>query len=286
MSLPIEATPVPHAPGYGVTPDGQVWSLKSNWRGKGVRALKPFLSADGYQRVHLTIDGKSVGHSVHSLVLSAFVGPRPSPRHQARHLDGARTNNRIENLAWGTARENSDDRVAHGTMLSGSRSPVAKLDEAKVAEIRSRYAIGGVFQRELAAEYGVSRRAIGYVLSGEWWKDAPTGVLGVSESTGPRPTVRPDGRIYRPRKAPEALLTGYDGDVEGVIVVRTHDTELARQLALDALNAYDPDDGWELTPVDLSWGHWRPDRATDGMAWERHADCSGTPAVSFDAEMR
>ena len=93
--------------------------------------------------------------------------------------------------------------------------------------------------------------------------------------------TRPDGRVYRPRKAPEALLTGYDGDVEGVIVLRTHNVEVAQELALDELARYDSAWDVKLGMASLDWGHFRPDRATDGLAWETHADCSGTPAVHF-----
>lgn len=79
------------------------------------------------------------------------------------------------------------------------------------------------------------------------------------------------------------MLTGYDGDIEGVIVLRTHDVARARLLAQRALDNYDK--GGELLSADLSWGHWRPDRAADGMAWERHEDgATGTPAVWFSVE--
>ena len=52
---------------------------------------------------------------VHTLVLTAFVGPRPSPEIEVRHLNGVRSDNRLSNLAWGTASENAYDRVRHGT---------------------------------------------------------------------------------------------------------------------------------------------------------------------------
>lgn len=41
----------------------------------------------------------------------AFVGPRPAGCAGARHLNGIQTDNRLENLAWGTAAENSAGSV-------------------------------------------------------------------------------------------------------------------------------------------------------------------------------
>lgn len=49
----------------------------------------------------------------HSLVLEAFVGPRP-PKHDACHADGTRDNNCVGNLRWGTRAENMQDAKRHG----------------------------------------------------------------------------------------------------------------------------------------------------------------------------
>ncbi len=46
------------------------------------------------------IDGKDMSRYLHSLVASAFV-PNPGHRRNVYHLDGIKTNNNPENLAWG-----------------------------------------------------------------------------------------------------------------------------------------------------------------------------------------
>lgn len=68
----------------------------------------------GYHQVAL-YDGDSNRkyHKVHRLVLEAFVGPGDGL--QCRHLNGVPGDNRLENLAWGTASENIEDQVGHGT---------------------------------------------------------------------------------------------------------------------------------------------------------------------------
>jgi hypothetical protein len=59
--------------------------------------------------------------TVHSLVLEAFVGPRPDGM-QCRHFpDRNPTNNRVSNLSWGTPLENANDRRVHGTIACGDR---------------------------------------------------------------------------------------------------------------------------------------------------------------------
>src|SRR3989442_771331 len=53
--------------------------------------------------------GVKILAKVHTLVLEAFVGPRPEGA-VCRHLNGDARDNRPENLVWGTHKQNSDDR--------------------------------------------------------------------------------------------------------------------------------------------------------------------------------
>lgn len=46
-----------------------------------------------------------------------------------------------------------------------------------------------------------------------------------------RPTARPDGRLYRPRKQPEAQMTYWNDEYAAVMVYRTHDHERVRAMA-------------------------------------------------------
>lgn len=51
--------------------------------------------------------------TAHTLVLTAFVGPRPATL-EGCHRDGNRANNTLVNLYWGTRSDNQRDRVRHG----------------------------------------------------------------------------------------------------------------------------------------------------------------------------
>lgn len=67
----------------------------------------------GHVAVGLWKGGKIVSRSIHLLVLTAFVGPRPNGM-QACHNNGVPDDNRLENLRWDTPSANSYDRVKHG----------------------------------------------------------------------------------------------------------------------------------------------------------------------------
>ena len=86
---------------------GRPYSVKGR-----IRKLK--LDRKGYVKVALSVSNTMITYSVHTLVLEAFVGPKPNGA-QCRHLNGNPADNRPSNLAWGTAKENMNDMKIHGT---------------------------------------------------------------------------------------------------------------------------------------------------------------------------
>jgi len=83
--------------------------------------LLPRQHRSGYLHVTFNRSGYRTSHQVHVLVLTAFAGPRPDGM-VVRHLNGDRADNRLANLAWGTASENVHDTVRHGTHAFARRT--------------------------------------------------------------------------------------------------------------------------------------------------------------------
>ena len=125
---------------YEVSSDGRVRSIARvvtcrNGAPKTFKAQeKKQHMCKGYPHVVLYDDaGVRINRYVHVLVCAAFHGPKPTEAHQVRHINGDQTDNRTENLAWGTRSENMIDRVLHGRDLSASRTECCrghKYDEA------------------------------------------------------------------------------------------------------------------------------------------------------------
>lgn len=55
----------------------------------------------------------------------------------------------------------------------GERVNTAKLTAAQVTEIRTRYAAGGVTQKQLAVEYDVTHGTLGKIVRYEAWTHLP-----------------------------------------------------------------------------------------------------------------
>ena len=74
-----------------------------------------------------------------------------------------------EHLGYGSNADNVRDKVEAGRQAKGVDVGNAKLTEEQVLEIRRRYAAGGVFQRELGDEYGVTNALISLIVRREIW---------------------------------------------------------------------------------------------------------------------
>jgi hypothetical protein len=169
-------------PGYCVGDDGSVWSryvVGSNRRFPGSSAicgdrwvrLKFGSRGGGYLGVTFCYAGRTRTFAVHSVVLQAFVGPRP-PGMECRHLDGNRTNNHLYNLTWGTRQQNCDDQYVHGTRPQGDAHGQVKVSDAGVREIL-RLLKAGVDQYTIAAQFGVSSTLIRLIGQNKTRKSIP-----------------------------------------------------------------------------------------------------------------
>jgi hypothetical protein len=139
--------------------------------------LKPYnASRYGHKNVRLYMrkEGKRgfKDSGVHRLVLEAFVGPPPEGM-ECRHLNGNASDNRLDNLAWGTHQQNMDDREGHCRHQKGSMTERAKLTEADIPYIRSRKSKEWGAMSRVAREFGVDAATIRDIWIGKTWKHVP-----------------------------------------------------------------------------------------------------------------
>jgi len=177
-SLPPEVrfALVPAWPGVGVDSQGNVYCCRSHGRprkadrgrvrlAKAWRHLVPRPNRRGYPTVRP--GGRCV--TVHKLVLLGFVGERPAGM-ECRHLNDNKLDCRLENLQWGTSKQNVADAHRNNRYRRGQQSAKARLHPWEVVFMRasSRFAS----QRELARTFGVSQTTVWEILHGRKWKYA------------------------------------------------------------------------------------------------------------------
>lgn len=106
--------PVVGYPLYEINPAGDVRRRAENGRPPG-NPLTPQAGRGGYPQVHLSLGGgRQKSLKVHRALVEAFIGPAPAPRMFVLHEDDDPTNISLDNLRWGTRRENADDAKRNG----------------------------------------------------------------------------------------------------------------------------------------------------------------------------
>jgi len=155
---------VEELPAYAVSNLGRVKRILPGPHTYPGRILKGRLTK-GYFSVSL---GRKNQRYIHTLVCTAFNGPRPSLEHEVAHWDGKRINNVPGNLRWATRKENVDDTIKHGRTNRGTRNPNAKLDERAVLIIRERLK-NNENQRIIARDFSVAQGVISSIKNRAAW---------------------------------------------------------------------------------------------------------------------
>lgn len=124
---------------YEINLDGQVrsyWRPRAGWLNQPQKLLNIYIGTNGYYQIQLSRKNKTKrNHCIHELLVETFIGPRPSTNHVVRHLDNNPLNNVLNNLVWGTYRENAADKLIHGTHTQGELISSSKLKEGDIKYI-------------------------------------------------------------------------------------------------------------------------------------------------------
>lgn len=102
---------------YDVSNMGNIYSHKTKNKMSGYR------QKNGYMKIHLRKENKTIMCWVHRLVAQAFI-PNPDPKNktEVNHKDENKSNNCVDNLEWCSHKEN----MAWGTRLERARRKTGK----------------------------------------------------------------------------------------------------------------------------------------------------------------
>lgn len=112
---------------YLINEEGIVLNKKYN------RQLLQPVNKQGYPEVQLWKNGKGYTKSVHRLVAQTFI-PNPDNFPQVLHKDDDRRNPHIDNLIWGTNKQNMEQRDLKVGRGKVSKKKIMKLYKQKVWE--------------------------------------------------------------------------------------------------------------------------------------------------------
>lgn len=129
------------------------------------RILKPVAKGERYLAVTLSNGSNRKQFFVHDLILKTFVGDKPKG-YQVCHVNDQKTDNRLTNIRYGTAKDNSDDAIRNGVKPRGESHGIAKLTNKDVLEIRN----CPTSNKDLALKFGVTESHIWGIRNRRTWK--------------------------------------------------------------------------------------------------------------------
>jgi len=171
---PHGTKPIPGFPNYVVSADGVVYSNRvygSKTRRTGPWwVMKPKTRAK-YKHTYVDLFrevGKPERFFVHQLVLLAFVGPCPEGE-EVRHLNDVGNDNRLENLEYGTRKENLADAMRNGKLKLGEDRARSRRTNEKIREIK-RLLRNGVRSVDIARAMHETPKFVIKIKRGEIWR--------------------------------------------------------------------------------------------------------------------
>ena len=130
------------------------------------KIIKPYITRGGYLIVNLYKESKPNKFSIHRLVGIAFLKNKFN-KDDINHINGIKTDNRVENLEWCTRSENLYHAYNLDLKDRGEKHYNSKLTEYQVIEIRNTI---GISQEKIASIYNVDRKCISKIINRLTWK--------------------------------------------------------------------------------------------------------------------
>ena len=154
---------------YLINENGDIFDIKEN------KLRKQTVSERGYLKVSFYVNGKYKKFFIHRLVMIHFNPIDNMENLQVNHINGDKSDNRIENLEWVTPSQNTRhaNKKGKGHQMSqnGESNSMSKLTTEQVIEIiKETNKPNRRTDQKISEDYGVTRKTISNIRNNITWK--------------------------------------------------------------------------------------------------------------------
>lgn len=143
------------------------WGNISKFRRKG-STIKNKLNNYNKYFVSLSKNGIKQEYHVARLVLKSFTGP-PNENEECCHKNDIQTDDRLDNLYWGTREDNIKDKFINGKIVRGSLVGTSKLKKGEVWLIK-KLLKSKIRKSVISKMFNVTRQLIRHIEKENVWK--------------------------------------------------------------------------------------------------------------------
>nr|QBK92181.1 MAG: HNH endonuclease [Pithovirus LCPAC304] len=144
-------------PNYKISRDGRIYNVQR-------KRLRRTAKNKGYEMIQLQYNGKKINRGVHIFMAETYI-PNPENKDCVNHINGDKSDNRVENLEWATISENSlhakyilGKGIKSVEQLDNAANIVGSFNSIKEAHQKTGISYGGISN----ACRGVSKSSGGY----------------------------------------------------------------------------------------------------------------------------
>ena len=133
--------------------------------------IKPYITWNNYYKFIFRVNGKKVNKFMHRLIMEYFV-PNPDNLPQVNHINGIKTDNRIENLEWCSRSHNMQHAFDNGLIKLpiGEKRYNNKYTETSVKHVIELLKTGEYTKKEIADIVDVPKSLVKAVKQKHNWR--------------------------------------------------------------------------------------------------------------------
>lgn len=153
---------------YRIDREGNIYTPWRQWH-----QMYQHTNRNGYKELYLYLaNGQRKCFKVHRLMMNSFVPLENSEAMQVNHINGIKSDNKLENLEWVTRSENLIHAFQTGLepKPQGEKNPNHKLTEQEVVQICMAIKDGRKLQ-DIADQFKVTKGTISHIKNKRTWRN-------------------------------------------------------------------------------------------------------------------